>query len=176
MSHFPRWSYALSLAHAAVQSWKTVPYTIHFVFVDKLDPEMGPDPTVYRECVILFLVYIAIDSFANWDKLGKAYQAHHILTAFATSYNALCGPHALGMCVLSNEISTVFLSAKALLPKNHALRPYMYQGFGWSFFAFRIVINFLLVAHCFHISAGSFMLMLSIWGLNVFWFAKGVCR
>jgi len=176
MSHFPRWSYALSLAHAALQSWKTVPYTLHFVFLDKLDPDMGPDPTVYRECMILFLVYIAVDSLANWDKLGKAYQTHHVLTAFAMSYNALCGPHALGMCVLSNEISTVFLSAKVLLPKKHVLRPYVYQCFGWSFFVFRVVINSLLVAHCFHVSTDNFVLMLSIWGLNVFWFIKGIFR
>ena len=174
MSGFPKWSYALSLVHAVAQSWKTIPYTFHFVFVDKFDTTRGPDPNLYWECAALFMAYISLDSLMHWQKLGRMYQAHHVLTAAATAYNILYGPHALGMCVLSNEVSTIFLSAKALLPKQHPLRPRLYQCFGWSFFVFRIVLNFLLVICSFHVSAGTTVLMSSIWGMNVVWFGKGL--
>jgi hypothetical protein len=173
MPDFPRWSYALSLAHAAVQSWKTVPYTLHFVFVDHLDVAKGPDPGLYRECVALFLAYIALDSVVHWRALGPGYRVHHALTAAGAVYNAMYGPHAIGLCVLSNEVSTIFLSAKALLNKSHVMRPFVYQCFGWSFFFFRVLLNTLLVVSSVHVSFECAALMISIWGMNMVWFAQG---
>ena len=142
MTTFPKWSYALSAAHASVQCWVSVPYALHFVFVDKLDIAKGPDPQSYYACSALFMVYIVFDCAAQWRKLGVAYQTHHILTVAATAYNVVYGPHALLMCVLTNELSTVFLSLKALLPKDHVLRPHAYRAFGLTFFVFRILLNF----------------------------------
>ena len=173
MPDFPRWSYGLSLVHAAVQSWKTVPFTLHFVFVDYLDADKGPDPVLYQECMMLFLVYTTLDSVAHWRTLGTSYQMHHALTAAGAVYNMCCGPHAIGLCVLSNEVSTIFLSAKGLLDKSHVMRPFVYQCFGWSFFFFRVLLNTLLVVSSVHVSFECAALMISIWGMNMVWFAQG---
>lgn len=174
MPDFPRWSYALSLVHAVVQSWKTVPYTLHFVLFDHLDPTKGPDPSAYQECMTLFLMYITLDSVVHWRRLGTTYKVHHALTAAGAAYNMYYGPHAIGMCVLANEVSTVFLSTKALLPKGHFARPFVYQCFGWSFFFWRVLLNALLVVCAVRISFGCTVLMASIWGMNMVWFAKGI--
>lgn len=178
MSRFPAWSYALSGVHAAVQSWYTVPYTVEFMrcaFTECENDEVEPS-LVYYKCMALFAAYIAFDSAMHWHTLGRAYQIHHTVTLVATWYNVAYGPHDLGLAVLTNEVSTVFLSTRALLPKGHSLRAPCFKAFVASFFVFRVLLNSLLLAYTLQLSIWCTLLMGSIWSVNVFWFAKAFAK
>ena len=170
---FPAWSYALSLVHASVQTYYAVPYAWHAVGW-MWNGEQIQEPEHYHSCMALFFVYILFDSWVHWRKLSRAYRVHHVLTAAGCLHNALCGPHVVGMCVLANEASTVFLSTKALMAKTNPYRKYCAHAFRGTFFLTRVCLNTMCFSYALeHSSWTTCGLMGSICALNLFWFGRG---
>ena len=166
----------MSLGHAMYQSYFSVPYALS-ALRSMWVGATPPLPQHYDGCMRLFMAYITLDSALHWRKLNTAFQVHHALSLAACVQNAIYGPRFIGMCVLANEVSTIFLSAKALLPKPHVLRTACQFAFPISFFATRICMNTLCMAYVSaNHDARTIGLMGSICALNGYWFCKAISK
>ena len=166
----------MSLAHAGVQTYYAGPYAWHVVEWMWDGGELH-EPVNYHFCMALFLLYTLFDSCVHWHKLGSAYRTHHVLTVVGCLQNVIRGPHFVGMCVLANETSTIFLSTKALLSKQNPCRKYCRYAFGITFFLCRVCLN----ALCFSYTLerchwDTCVLMAGIVALNGYWFVHAMVR
>ena len=168
MSSFPAWVWILSLAHAAIQTYYTLPFSIRYL--------AGYDtlPSHYSFCMCLFMGHIALDSLLHWKKLMFSMKAHHVITFTVAVCNYTQGYPEPAMVLLANETSTIFYSASKLF-RPGLPRRVCRNLFAVTFFATRIVMNLLLMLkEGAPLTTTERRALATLLALNAYWFGKGL--
>lgn len=166
---YPQWVFQVSLAHSLWQCALTIPYALAGLR-RRAFPE--PDPLLTACTLGAFQLYIAFDTIWHWRKLSFSMKAHHLLTGGCAFVNMMSGPRYLGLLLLTNESSTIFLNLKKLQPECRAWQ-YIFRT---TFILSRVVCNGFLLGHIMHHAPNMTAPMCCILGLNLFWVGKLCAR
>ncbi len=128
--------YHLSLVHSLLQSSSAI----------VLLPTLKPNVPIlgFEYLLIMLIVYLLFDLIANETK--KDMKLHHIIVIIGATYSFCYGiMHSVGVLLLLNEISTVFLNVSSIQTNPTKL---IKIGFVISFFIFRILLIPFIICYC----------------------------
>jgi len=163
-----------SIVHACIQTalvlpdvWKTPPWEIP---IDVMLTHTS-FKIIFAHC--LFFTYISFDCITNKSKLSIEEWAHHVLTFIGLGVSLYTGPHYIGYLFLINEVSTIFLHLRRIVPT--ATLQFMCKiCFFITFTIFRMGFNgYLMYWTMKHIGFGiQLLFQVLTYCINLYWYRK----
>ena len=160
--------YHLSLVHALLQS------SCALLLLPSIKLK-SPNPIpAFNYLLIVLIEYLLFDLIAN--KTKKDAKIHHCIVIAVAAYAFCFGKmHSVGVLLLLNEISTVFLNLSLMGQKPQLLIKFC---FVISFFIFRILLIPFVILYCILPQmktledVGILLTIVAHFGLNFYWWTK----